>query len=329
MRHFALSFIVTILALIISFWWGGGRGLFICLLMIALDISFSLDNAVVNAKVLRDMSAIWQKRFLTWGMLIATFGMYYLFPILIVSLATGLNLMEVTRLAIDAPEEYSKHLMASHAQIGAFGGMFLLMVFLCFILDASKECHWLGHIEKQLARLGKLESVEVIIALALLLTLQSFLRQEQLHVLVAGTLGVTLYVCISGITALFGGEVVEGVAAKTGLASFVYLNLLDASFSLDAVVGSFAISNDIVIIMLGLSSGAMFVRSMTVHMVRKGTLDQYIYLEHGAHYAIGALAVIMLVSIVTPVSEIVTGLIGLVFIALSLVSSIRYNRKLK
>jgi hypothetical protein len=112
----------------------------------------------------------------------------------------------------------------------------------------------------------------------------------------------------------------------SGLAAFVYLNMLDTSFSLDSVVGAFAISHDIVIIGLGLAAGAMFVRSLTVYLVRKGTLEQYIFLEHGAHYAIGALAVIMLVSIRQPVSEVITGLIGVVFIALSFMSSVRHNR---
>jgi hypothetical protein len=106
---------------------------------------------------------------------------------------------------------------------------------------------------------------------------------------------------------------------------FIYLQFLDASFSLDGVIGAFAMSKDIVIIMLGLGAGAMFVRSLTVWMVRKGTLDQYRYLEHGAHYGIGALAVIMLISMVHHVPEVVTGFIGIGFIVLSLVSSIQHN----
>ena len=80
--------------------------------------------------------------------------------------------------------------------------------------------------------------------------------------------------------------------------------------------------------MLGLAIGAMFVRSMTVFLVRKGTLDEFVYLEHGAHYAIGILAVIMLVSMKFHVPEIFTGLIGVAFILASLWSSIRYKRRM-
>jgi hypothetical protein len=202
------------------------------------------------------------------------------------------------------------------------------MVFLTFIMDESKDRHWFTFLEKRLTLWGKLEAVEIILSLAGLLVIQSFLPQEEkLHAMVAGTFGVVLYVAINSVTTIFGIEDMRKTnGATSGLMGFLYLNLLDASFSLDAVAGSFAISSDIVIIVLGLSTGAMFVRSITLHMVRSGTLDKYVFLEHGAHYAIGALASIMLVSLITPVSEVITGLIGLVFIGAALFSSVRYNK---
>lgn len=329
MRHFTLSIFVTIIALVLSVLWGGVNGLFICSLLIAMEVGFSFDNAVVNATVLRHMNDKWQQRFLTWGILICVFGMYYLFPILIVAVATGINIYDVTMMALHDQDAYSQRVVGAHTSIAAFGGMFLLMVFMKFIFDAGKELHWLGKLEAQLARMGKLESVEIIVALALLLVLQHFLPgEESMQALVAGIAGLVLYVSVSSLTALLaGGDAGNKAAAYTGLGGFIYLNVLDASFSLDAVVGSFAISHDIVIIMLGLTAGAMFVRSLTVYLVKKGTLDEYVYLEHGAHYGIGALAVIMLVSILHPVSEIITGLIGITFILLALWSSIRRKAK--
>ena len=74
---------------------------------------------------------------------------------------------------------------------------------------------------------------------------------------------------------------------------FLYLELIDASFSFDGVVGAFAISQQIFVIAAGLGIGACYIRSLTVFLVRKGTLQEYIYLEHGAHWAIGALAVLL------------------------------------
>jgi len=114
---------------------------------------------------------------------------------------------------------------------------------------------------------------------------------------------------------------------RGGIGGFLYLEVLDASFSFDGVIGAFAITNDVVIIMLGLAIGAMFVRSMTVYLVDKGTLDEFVYLEHGAHYAIGILAAIMLASMKFHVPEVVTGLAGVSFIGASVWSSIRYRRQ--
>ena len=328
MKPFLLSFIVTAVALVLSFLWAGAQGLFVCTLLILMEVGFSFDNAVVNATVLKHMSEKWQKRFLTWGILICVFGMYYLFPILIVSVATGIGIIDVTRMALEDQNTYTQHLQSAHSSIAAFGGMFLLMVFLKFIMNEGKELHWLGIIEEKLSKLGKLESIEIISALSFLLVLHHFLPQEEaMDVLVAGVCGVVLYVAVSSFTALLAGDNAAGaVAAFSGIGGFIYLNVLDASFSLDAVVGGFAISTDIVIIMLGLSAGAMFVRSLTVFLVKKGTLDEYVFLEHGAHYGIGALALIMLWSIIHPVSEIITGLIGIGFILLSLYSSLKHKK---
>ena len=117
---------------------------------------------------------------------------------------------------------------------------------------------------------------------------------------------------------------------KAGFFLFLYLEVLDASFSFDGVIGAFAITQRHLhhrarprLI------GAMYIRSLTVFLVRKGTLSEYVYLEHGAHWAIGALAVILLVTIDVHINEIITGLIGVVFIGASLWSSIARNRRLR
>ena len=120
-----------------------------------------------------------------------------------------------------------------------------------------------------------------------------------------------------------------GAAGCTGLVSFLYLELIDASFSLDGVLGAFALSKDIIIISIGLAIGAMFVRSLTIMLVEKKTLKQFLYLEHGAHWAIGALACLMLVSTVKEIPEAVTGGIGLAFILAALFSSIMHNKKME
>jgi hypothetical protein len=331
MQHFRLSMIVTVLCVAIALYWGGIASAFIALILGILEVSLSFDNAVVNASVLKRMDERWQFYFLTWGILIAVFGMRLLFPILIVSVATGLGLLGVADMALHEPTVYAQHLAESHVEIAAFGGMFLLMVFFGFIFDDAKELHWLGRIEEKLASWGKLESIELIVALCLLLVIQHWLPAEvRLQVMVAGVSGVILYVIVDSAAALFEdedeGEQVAGAVKKAGLMSFLYLEVLDASFSFDGVIGAFAITQDVIIIMLGLAIGAMFVRSLTVYLVRQGTLDEYVFLEHGAHYAIGVLAGIMLISISTHISEVITGLTGAILIGLSVYSSIRYKK---
>jgi hypothetical protein len=115
---------------------------------------------------------------------------------------------------------------------------------------------------------------------------------------------------------------------KAGFFLFLYLEVLDASFSFDGVIGAFAITSDPILIALGLGFiGAIFVRSITIYLVRKGTLAEYVYLEHGAHWAIGALAVILLVSIGVHVEETITGLVGVVLIGAAFLSSIVRRRR--
>lgn len=340
MRHFRMSLVIAVLCLSAAFYWGLSSGgvavgvtdATIALILGVLEVSLSFDNAVVNASILKRMDERWQTYFLTWGILIAVFGMRLFFPIAIVVVATGIDFVSVASMALNDSATYAHHLTAAHVQIAAFGGMFLLMVFFSFLFDNDRELHWLGYFEKKMGMLGKLESIEIIFALVILLIMQHFLDvHEQLTAMVSGVLGVILYVVVDSLSALFeneeeGAEISDTIK-RGGVMSFIYLEILDASFSFDGVIGAFAITQDVVIIMLGLAIGAMFVRSLTVFLVRQGTLDSYVFLEHGAHYAIGALAGIMLVSMKHEIPEVITGLVGALFIGLSVYSSIIYKRK--
>ena len=339
MKHFRISFLVTIILLSIAGFWGyrlGGpagatQALFIASILAVMEISLSFDNAVVNASVLRTWNPFWQKLFLTVGIVIAVFGMRLVFPILIVSIATGLGLVDVMSMALNTPEEYSRHLTANHAQVAAFGGAFLLLVFLNFLFDQEKELHWLGWIEKKLGTHGN-ESLSTLVAVLAVFTCMALVPEVQkLSVLMAGIGGIAVYLAVGFLSGLLEQEEndpVIGAAIKRGsIGGFLYLEVLDASFSFDGVIGAFAITSDVVIIMLGLAIGAMFVRSMTVFLVHKGTLEEFVYLEHGAHYAIGILALIMLASVKFHISEWFTGLSGVAFICLSLWSSVHYRRE--
>ena len=340
MKYFRFSFIVTIFGLIAAAFWGfqqGGISIAINMILLVailsiMEVSLSFDNAVVNASILKTWNDYWKKLFLTLGILVAVFGMRLLFPLVIVSQTADLSLLEVWSLALNSPDEYSNKLISHHAEISAFGGIFLLLVFLNFIFDETKEVHWLGVAEEKLGLLGKVEAISIFIAILSLLLCLTLVTEESRHaVLVAGLWGLIVYVGVDILGSVLEKEendpAISDIVKRGSVGGFLYLEVLDASFSFDGVIGAFAITKDIVIIMIGLGIGAMFVRSLTIYLVEKETLDEYIYLEHGAHYAIGILALIMLLGIKFHIPEIVTGLIGVGFIVLSLWSSINYNKK--
>jgi len=324
MEHFRSSIVITAIGLALGFYIGGLEVLYIVALLAILEVSLSFDNAVVNAKVLEGMEEKWQKRFITYGIPIAVFGMRFLFPIVIVAVASGLGILETFNMALSEPMRYHETLHSVEELIFAFGGSFLLMVFLNFIFDTEREEKWIGVIEssKMVRKLAKLTTIEMIIAIVVGLLLISF--KSDYTIAMAYFIGVLLYTVISSLDELLGAN-----GVRNGLMGFIYLEVLDASFSFDGVIGAFALSSDIFVIMIGLGIGAMFVRSLTLFMLEKKTLAEYQYLEHGAHYAILALAIIMLVKIFTPVNEIIIGTVGVSFIAIATYHSIRENRKVK
>jgi hypothetical protein len=314
---------VSVAALAAIYAWGGLTAFLLAALLSILEITLSFDNAVVNAKVLGQMSEAWQKRFLTWGILIAVFGTRLILPAVIVGLAAWISPLAAARLAFDDPAAYAALLSnVSHA-INAFGGIFLLMVALKYFFDTGKNVHWIAWVERHLVRWGRVEAIELAIALATLLCL-SYLADDQAQVLAAGSIGLLTFVVMQGITSTL--DVKAGAIAASGAVLFVYLNILDSAFSLDGVVGAFALTTEIPIIFVGLGVGAYFVRATTLYLVRKHTLDALRYLEHGAHWAILGLGLSMLVGIVVHVPEAITGLIGLMFVTLAYISSRRAAR---
>lgn len=357
MKHFGFSIFFTVVCLAISAYWGFTHGpnagvqamlsaLTITAILAVMEVSLSFDNAVVNASVLRNWDHFGKMIFLTVGILIAVFGMRLVFPVVIVAVTADMGMVEVVKMALNDPIQYSAKLLAHHAEIAAFGGAFLLLVFLNFFLDEGKDTHWFKWVEKRLANLANVPAMSVFLALIALLVMAANVEEaKRLVVTMAGIWGIVIYIGVQVLSHLLGGEPEvdeEGNAVghdangaptgviKAGIGGFIYLEVLDASFSFDGVIGAFAITSDVVIIMLGLAIGAMFVRSMTIYLVDKGTLDAYVYLEHGAHYAIGALAFIMIASGTgLHVPEVVTGLIGVAFIVWAVIASIQYNKRIE
>ena len=325
--YFKWSFIVTILGIAGGYLLAGWSGAFIVVVLAILETSLSFDNAVVNATVLKHMDEKWRRRFLLWGILIAVFGMRIVFPVGIVA---HMGPVEVIRLALFDEAEYARILLSAHHEIAAFGGAFLSMVFLKFFVDSNKDLHWLSVVEAPLTKLGRLEAAQILLTLLAILGSAAWLDNDTKRVefVVAGIWGLITYIVADGLGAILGGEEGEGgkVAAKTGFAGFMYLELLDASFSFDGVIGAFALTTSLPIIAIGLGVGAMFVRSFTLMLVYRETLNAYRFLEHGAFWAIGALAAVMFIGVHVHIPEVITGLVGAVLIGAAFLSSLRGRR---
>ncbi|QDQ11340.1 DUF475 domain-containing protein [Streptomyces spectabilis] len=360
LKTFGWSFAVTALGLVAAVLFGGWTAFGIVAILSVLEISLSFDNAVVNAGILKKMNAFWQKIFLTVGILIAVFGMRLVFPVVIVAISASMGPIEAVKLALNDKDQYQQLVTDAHPSIAAFGGMFLLMIFLDFVFE-DRDIKWLGWLERPLAKLGKVDMLSVCIALiVLLISSMTFAKHAHQHggthadkaetVLISGVAGLITYLIVGGLSSYFENKLEEEeereheaeeeakakgkqvsviqLSGKAAFFMFLYLEVLDASFSFDGVIGAFAVTNDIVLMALGLGIGAMYVRSLTVYLVRQGTLDDYVYLEHGAHYAIGALAAVLLVTIQFEIHELITGSIGVILIGASFWSSVRRNRAL-
>ena len=329
MRQFASSILVTILATVGAGLLLGPGAALTTLVLIAIEVAFSFDNAVINAKILERMSNLWRRLFLTVGMLVAIIGMRLVFPILIVSVTAKVGWRRVVDLALHQPGQYAHYLDAAHVSISAFGGGFLLVLVLFFFLDHEREIVWLDRIERPLQRLGGAFSVGPLVG-ALVISLASFLSREPAVVFRSGVAGVLLFTAIrlviAGLDKLTGASKIGNFVGWGAAVAFVYLEVLDASFSFDGVLGAFAITNIVPIIALGLGVGALWVRSLTLYMVNEGVLAEYRYLEHGAHYAILVLAVALLVSIFVSIPNAVTGIVGLGIIIASIIASREANR---
>lgn len=332
LRIYWFALLSTIIILAASFIWGGPSALFTVLILTLLEITFSADNAVVNSKVLVTMSPFWQKLFMTVGIFFAVFIVRFLLPIIMVAFSAHLGFTAVIDMALHDPHHYAEHLEVAEPIINAFGGVFLLLIALSYFIDYQKQTHWLGWLERRLGKLGRYDNFTTFIML--LGSIVLFITVEPKHQAVALLAAICALTVHSGLGLLNAfverrhGKSVNGL--KTGLAGFIafmYLQVLDASFSLDGVIGAFAITNAVLVIMAGLGAGAVWVRAMTVHLVKTGSLNKYIYLEHGAHWAIGFLGAIMLLKLYhVELPEWIIGTLGLGFICLAILWSKRFTK---
>lgn len=328
MKHFRGSFIFAAVVLAAVYYFTGSwTALLAAATLSIVETVFSFDNAVVNAKILEDMSAFWRKMFLTVGILIAVVGMRLYLPIQIVSSLGGLSFTDAFNLATNDPSAFSNILQQSKTIIAGAGGSFLLLLGLKYFIDEEKEEHWIPWLEDIAAKMGGFAEIQVFIAAVGAYFFSTFLGDNGLEFFLASLGGIGLYIAVDMFKA-FVENLEERFThlAIGGLGAFMYLEVLDASFSFDGVIAAFAISNSIWVIAAGLGIGAYFVRSMTMYLVDQGTMAKYKFLEHGAMWAILLLAGFMWTGLLVHIPEAIIALTSVGVLGLAFWHSHRENK---
>lgn len=334
-NYFLFSIIFTIICLMLGLTYAvltqdtvaGVVGIMVLIVALALlELSLSFDNAIINAKILTTMSKKWQRRFLTWGILISVFGVRIILPVFIVAVSASLGVFEVVRLSLSNPEGYASILAESHYVISPFAGAFLMMVSLYYFTEEGKSVFWLKPIERPLSMLGFMHGLPTVVVLVLLVSVIGFMGEigkgkYVVNVLVAGIIGVIIFEMVHALS-VFLDKMSKSVLLSGGLAGFIYLNVLDSTFSLDGVVGALAISNNIVIISLGLAIGAIFVRSLTIFTADYNIVAKFKYIEHGAYWSILLLGIMMFVSVLISIDGLIIAAVSIGIIAVAFVHSL-------
>ncbi|WP_440682762.1 DUF475 domain-containing protein [Cysteiniphilum halobium] len=326
LRFFIGSSFVTIICLALGMIYQPPHYLnviYLIVLLAVLEVSLSFDNAVVNAKVLTKMSSFWQQMFLWLGIFVAVFVVRLLIPVLLVSVSTQLPFLSTLRLALHNTAEFQHVLDSNYALISAFGGGFLLMIFLNFLFTDEERTLWFGWLEQKCAnkRSGMRPLIIAVIFGVIFFSVYVWIYKASIAVLIALVLGILLSHCL----ALINTKVNQlSSLVKAGIIGFLYLEVLDASFSFDGLFAALVISNDIIIILLGLAIGAMFVRSLTLFIVKRNTLNNLPFLEHGAHYSIGYLALTMWLKNFIAIPEYIIGVVSILLIMMAFIHSKSY-----
>lgn len=340
-RTFKWSFLVTIAALVVAFMYGSWEAVAVAGILIAVECFVSLDNAIVNSKLLAGLSEFWVKMFLGVGIIIAVFGVRFILPVALVAGTTGLDPISVIKLAFEngdpeTPGTYGYYVTDAHPQLASVAGVFLLMLFLSWVLG-EKDHVWIKPIEGPLGKLAGFSTLPTLLTIITVIVYANMNPEHTTEILVSGMIGLISFLAIDGLAELFEKEDEDGnsngtkeIVKKTGKAGFLgfmYIEFIDASFSMDSLGAGLAITSNIVILMIGLGVGALYVRSMTIYFVHSGSLNLYRYLESGAMWAIGVLAFILFYSISHHVPELVTGGVGITVIGLSFVHSLIANKR--
>ena len=255
------------------------------------ELVSSIDNAVINADVLSNMSHWARRWFLTWGMFIAVFLVRGMLPFLIVFfLNPQLGVMGTLTAAFSDDPSVAAAVEQSAPPLLMAGGVFLVFLFL----------HWLFLEPKNYGLMGEsLIHKHGVWFYALVSILLSILIWYSVHtsplIAFGAAVGSSIFFITHGFKENASAkerEMIEGGAKMSDWSKILYLEVIDASFSIDGELGAFAFTFSVPIILLGNGLGAIAVRQITIRNIQN--VKKYLYLKNGAMYSVAFLGIIMI-----------------------------------
>jgi len=258
--------------------------------LIVFEIISSIDNAIVNAHVLRTLPEKYRKIFLFWGILFAVFIVRGLLPFIIIWIANSdLSIMQVITAAFSQDSAVVESLEKSRPLLLLSGGVYLFLVFLGWFFLEEKKYAFLveGFVHKQGVWFYAFSSIFTTAIIFKSIQINPYLA-------LAASIGVSAFFITDGFKKNAEEKEKELTSSRnmSAWSKIIYLEVLDTSFSIDGVIGAFAFTLSIPLIIIGNGIGAFVVRELTVKGIDR--IAKYEYLKNGAMYSIGFLGTIMI-----------------------------------
>jgi len=258
--------------------------------LVVFEIISSIDNAIVNAHVLKTLPEKYRKIFLVWGLLLAVFVVRGVLPFLIVWMVNpSLSLAEVIAFVFSGDPKIREAVEASKPLLLLGGGVYLFLVSLSWLFLEEKKYAFLveGFIHRKSVWFYAISSICMTLVIYIGLQINPILA-------LSASIGSTLFFITDGFkkNAEEQEQKLLTDSSMSAWSKILYLEVLDASFSIDGVVGAFAFTISVPVILIGNGIGAFVVREITVRGI--DLISKFEYLKNGAMYSIGFLGVVMI-----------------------------------
>jgi hypothetical protein len=259
--------------------------------LIVFEVVNSVDNAIVNASVLQTMSMLWRKRFLLIGIVTSVFLVRFILPLVIVWISVpNISVSDFFLAFLGQSDVAASAIEQQKPVILMFGGVFLMYLYIHWLFLEKKEPLYIERFIKEK------HGVWFFAFAAILLVIIMYLARADPLVMLAASIGSATFFILYGIKETAEASernMVAGTSNMSDLSKFLYLEVLDTTFSFDGVIGAFAFTINLFLILIGIGVGALVVRELTIKGI--DTIAKYKYLKNGALTSIGFLGLFMII----------------------------------